>query len=52
MAAEEAANENKAKSIKKIHCELFHSKVKLGSHCRFSSIDSESHRQNEECRQV
>ena len=24
----------------------------LGSHCRFSSIDSESHRQNEECRQV
>ena len=24
----------------------------LGSHCRFPSIDSESHRQNEECRQV
>ena len=24
----------------------------LGSHCRFSSIDSEYHRQNEECRQV
>ena len=24
----------------------------LGSHCRFSSIESESHRQNEECRQV
>jgi len=24
----------------------------LGSHCRFSSIDSECHRQNEECRQV
>ena len=24
----------------------------LGSHCRFSSIDSESHRQSEECRQV
>ena len=24
----------------------------LGTHCRFSSIDSEGHRQNEECRQV
>ena len=24
----------------------------LGSYYRFSSIDSESHRQNEECRQV
>ena len=24
----------------------------LGSHCRFSSIDSESHQQSEECRQV
>ena len=24
----------------------------LRSHCRFSSIDSESDRQNEECRQV
>ena len=24
----------------------------LASHCRFSSIDSESHRQNEECRLV
>ena len=24
----------------------------LVSHCRFSSIDSECHRQNEECRQV
>ena len=24
----------------------------LGSQCRFSFIDSESHRQNEECRQV
>ena len=26
--------------------------IMLGSHCRFSSIDSESYRQNEECRQV
>ena len=24
----------------------------LGLHCRFSSIDSESHQQSEECRQV
>ena len=24
----------------------------LDSHCRFSSIDLESHRHNEECRQV
>ena len=24
----------------------------LGSHCRFSSMDSESHEQNKECQQV
>ena len=36
-------------SVNKLASRLY---VMLCSHCRFSPIDSESHRQNEECQQV
>ena len=41
-----------ASILHRIKPTVYFSQLMLGSHCRFSSIDSESHRQNEECRQV